>query len=250
MKSKYSNQIKIINYITSTDRFKFLFLLAILFAAYAAFVLGISTDNFLDAIFIPFQFNIFNILFFALIFFNNLNTCSTFETKFDYYIIRLENKKNFIKEIMKNSILMNLFYLLIFFLFYFMFLSLIKFGNFEIHNYSNYSINNFIYVIYYLIRYFLITILLNVITTYLYLNFKMIATIGFNVLFLIGFMMVPISADPINNISLIIWFFLSPIVFSNFSLDVTSFITFLIIVEIIIIIIHKITLKNKNVVIT
>lgn len=250
MKNKYRNQIKIINYITSTDRFKLLFLLAIIFSAYAAFVLGISTDNFIDAIFIPFQFNIFNIIFFALIFLNNLNTCSTFETKFDYYIIRLQNKKKFIKEMLKNSILANLFYLLIFFLFYFMFLSLIKFGNFEIHSYLNYSINNFTYVIYYLIRYILITVLINVISTYLYLNFKTIITIGFNIIFLIGFMMISISAEPINNITLIIWNFLNQTVFSNFSLDLTSFVAFIIILEIIIIIMNKITLKNKNVVIT
>lgn len=250
MKSKFHNQIKIINYITSTDKFKMLFFLSIIFSAYASFILGSNIDNIIDAIFVPFQFNIFNIIFLSLLFLNNLNTCSIFEKNFDFYIMRLKNKKNYISELIKNTIIINLLYILIFLLFYFSLLILLKMNQFEIHNYANYEISNLFYVIYYLLRYFIIIILINIISTYVYINFKKIITIVINVVFNVGFFIRTMTLVPNNNINIIIWDFFTSLSFSNFSLDILSSISLIIILEIIIIILHKITFINKQVVIT
>lgn len=250
MKSKFHNQIKIINYITSTDKFKLLFILAIVFSIYASLILGNNINNVIDAIFIPFQFNIFNIIFFALLFLSNLNTCSMFEKNFDFYIMRLQNKNKYIKESIKNSIIINLFYILIFLILYFSFLIIFKSNQFEIHNYANYNVSNLAYLIYYLLRYIVLAILINVIFTYIYINFKNIVTISINVIFLIFFLIRSVSIEPINNLNIIIWDFFSSSHFSNFSLDLLSFLILLIIIELIIVIIHKVTLINKKVEIT
>lgn len=247
MKNKFHNQIAIINYITSTDKFKLLFFLAIIFSLYASLALGNSVDNLVDAIFIPFQFNIFNIIFFSLLFLNNLNTCSIFEKKFDFYIMRLQNKNKYIKESIKSSIIINLFYILIFLILYFSLFLIFRLNQFEIHNYANYNISNFIYLIYYLLRYIILAILINVIFTYVYINFKDIVTISINTIFLIFFLIKPISIEPLNNLNIVIWDFFTSTTFANFSLDLLSFLTLLIIIELIIIIIHNLTLLNKKV---
>ena len=57
------------------------------------FILGVSVDNFFDSILVQFQFSIFNIFLFTLVFFNNMNACSIFKNDFTFYIMRLKNKK-------------------------------------------------------------------------------------------------------------------------------------------------------------
>ena len=61
MKIKMRNQIKILNYITSKEKFKALFVMITILSLYGSIILGVSEDNFIDSILIPFQFPIFNL---------------------------------------------------------------------------------------------------------------------------------------------------------------------------------------------
>ena len=250
MKNKFHNQIIITNYITSTERFKLLFVIGIFIAFYGSVILGIGNDNFIDSAFIAFQFPIYNIIVFAIIFFNTLNTCSVFEKKFNFYIIRLKNKKNYCNEMIKNVVAINLYYLILFFILFFAFLLLFKVNNIEIHNYMNYSMNNFVYLIYYLIRYILLALLISIVSALIYLNYKTLITMLFNFIFLLGFMVFPAKLIPKENIDINIWSFFSSETFENFTLDIASTLALIIFIQIIIILVYNLTIKNKKMVIS
>lgn len=244
------NQIKILNYICSTDRFKLIFFLIIILSLYGSIVLGISNSNFIDSIFIPFSFPIFNIFMFALLFFNTLNTCSIFDKKFSFYIIRLKTKNNYIKEILKTTVFLNLFYFLIFFIFYFISLNIFKLGNFTIHPYSDYVVNNLIYVVFYLIRYVAISLLITMISALCYVNLKGKITMAINVIFLMGFMLTPTISEVRSGFTIVPWNYFSNDLYSSFITEISFSILFIFVLELIIYIIYHLTLKNKKLVIT
>lgn len=249
MKNRFHNQIQILNYITSTDRFKLLFGIGIIIAIYASFVLSASTDNFIDSVFMAFQFNIFNVILFALLFFNTQNTCVVFENQFSFYIVRLKNKKNYIKEVVKNIIICNLFYLFIFFLFYFSFLLLLK-NDFSVHSYMSYNISNLIYLIYYIIYYIILLIGVTILSGFVYMNFKTTITFCFDGMFLFGFMLGNVKLYSKDYYDFIFWNHFSPEVFSTLSLDITSIIGVILLVQIMIMVGYYFTLKNQRMVIT
>ena len=57
------------------------------------------------------MFDIFNIFMFLILFINTLNICTTFDNEFSFYIIRLNNKKRYIKELLKNVLIFNILHL-------------------------------------------------------------------------------------------------------------------------------------------
>lgn len=250
MKNKFLNQIIITNYITTTERFRLLFIIGVFISFYGSAILGGSIDNIVDSSFIAFQFSIYNIILFTIIFFNTLNTCSIFEKNFNFYTIRLKNKKNYCNEMIKNVIAINCYYILLFLILFFTFMILFNGFNIEIHNYLNYSINNFIYLIYYLIRYILLSLFVSVISALIYLNYKTIITMLFNFIFLIGFIAFATNLNPKENININIWKFFSAETFGNFTLDITSTLALIIVMQIIIIFIYNFTIKNKKLVIS
>lgn len=96
MKNRYRNEIQILNYVTTTEKYKGIFFTSFILSLYGGFVLGGSVDNFFNSILVPFQFSIFNIFLFSLVLLNNINVCSIFKNDFSFYIIRLKNKKEYI----------------------------------------------------------------------------------------------------------------------------------------------------------
>lgn len=219
-------------------------------AFYGSFILGISTDNFIDASFIAFQFPIFNIIFFSIIFFNTLNTCAVFGKRLIFYVIRLKNKKNFIKEVVKNVVSVNLFYILIFFITFFAFMLLFKGNNFRISNYHNYNVSNLFYLIFYLTRYTLCSILVSIVVSLIYLNFKTIVAIIVNFIFLVGFMVFTVSAVPKESVDFNIWKLFTRETFGNISLEITSTLIILFVLQLMILIFLQYTANNKKVVIS
>lgn len=245
MKNKIHNQIRILNYITSTDKFKGLFFLEFIVAFYASLVLSASTNNYIDSILVAFQFNIFNIILFSLFFLNTLNTCSVFKHDFSFYIIRLKDRKNYIKEVIKNIILVNIFYMLLFLLIYFSSLLIVK-SDFTFYNYATYEINNFIYILYYLFRYFVILLSTSVFVGLIYLNFETIITFITGLLILSEFMIGVTRIYPKDYYDLFLWNLLSAEYFSNIKKDFISSVLVIIILQILNIIVYKLSRVNKK----
>lgn len=250
MKNKIHNQVNIINYIVSTERFKVIFIMTIILALYGSVILGKGSKNFIDAVIIPFQFSIFNIFMFSLLFLNTFNTYSTFDKHFSNYIIRLESKNNYLKEQIKNTIILNVFYLILFFLLFFIFLNLSKTGIVEIHNYNNYNVNNLVFTLFYLIRYVVYALLITTASTLLIANCKLEFTVCLWLFFLSGFILNPYCATVKDTFSLNIWNYFGQIDYSSFMMELSFSILFGFLLELIIYILYKLTLKNKKMVIT
>lgn len=250
MKNKLHNQIKVLSYITSTDRFRLLFLMLIILALYAAIVLGIAKDNFFDSILLPFEFYIFNIFMFALLFLNTLNTCTIFNKNFSFYIMRLKNKANYIKELFKTTIVLNLFFFLLFFIFYFVILIFFKPCNFNIYNYQNYGISNFIYTIFYMGRYIVLSILIMLISASIYIILKEKITMITSAIFMAGFMLPLQSTSLGSSFTIIPWNYFLSLSYSSFMTEVIFSILFMFILGLIVYIMYKISLKSKKMVIT
>ena len=233
MKSKYHNEIKIINYIASTEKYKGIFFSSLLLSLYGGLILGQSAHNFFDSIL------------------NNISACSILKKDFSFYIIRLKNKKEYIKLIIRVTILMYLFHIFIILLFIFMIFLLTTFNDLNISIYQNYAISNFTYSFFYLIRYILLGMLLTLIFSLIYINTNDKIILTLQSLFLILIMYFDkFKLEPRTTFSLSIWSYFRNVIYETFSLEVTSSIFMVLILEIIIILLYQLSLKNKKVEIT
>lgn len=246
MKSKYHNERKIIEYILTTDKFKTIFLLAVVISLYGGFVLGASINNFFDSILLPFSFSIFNIMFFSLVFFNNIILCSILNKEFSYYIMRLKTRKKYIGLLLRLSIVMFLILFFIVFCFILMCLFLTTFKDLSIHNYYNYSISNFVYCIFYLIRYILYGIVITIIFSLIYINTNLRITLIFSGLFLICMLCFGKVVVGRNNVSFLIWSFFSITVYSSFNLEIISFLIMLLLLEVIAYFLYIFSINNRK----
>ena len=248
MRNKLRNDFKILDYITSNEKYKAIFFVSMIVVIYGTLVLGIASDNFFDSILIPFQFPIFNILIFSLLFLNNLNLCSILKKDFSFYVIRLKNKKEYFKTLIRISTINYLFNFIIMLLFMFILLLLTTISNTSIHNYQNYNVSNFVYLLFYMFRYIIYGLLIMLISSLIYVNTNDKITLCFQLLFLSMFLQNNIiNIYGKNNITLLIWSYFSGTTFSTFNLEILSSILVLLLLEFIYFFLFYISEKIKKV---
>ena len=251
MKSKYRNELKIINYITTTDKYKAIFFTTLILCLYGGFILGTSANNFFDSILVPLQFPIFNVFFFSIIFINNLNVCSILKKDFSFYTLRLKNKKEYIKFLLRVSAIMFLFHIIIIFLILFTCLFLTTFNNVEIYNYQNYfvnyGINNLTFCCFYCIRYILFGLLITIISSLIYINAGQKTAIVINIIFLILMFYLGGTMTLYDSFSLLIWSYFTSTMYTTFSLELSSSVFMVLILEIIILSLYHISKNNKRI---
>lgn len=246
MKNKYRNELKIINYITTTERYKAIFLVSIIISLYGGFILGGATENFFNSLLVPLQFPMFNVFFFAVIILNNINVCSIFKNSFPNYIMRLKSRKEYIKSIIRLSMIMFLFHFLIILLFILMCLFLINMTNFDIENYASYGTSNLIYVIFYLFRYIIFGILLTIIFSLIYINTNTKITLMFGGGFLLLMFYFGNIIQIRDSFSLSIWSYYTKTLYSTFGLEISSSVFMILLLEIIIAVLYFFSNKNKR----
>ena len=173
------------DYLTHKDKYKIIYILTIVSALYGYYVLGIGEDDALRSILIAFQFEIFNLFFFIITFLTTMFVIETFNNDFSNIIIRLKNKKNYLLNIVLINIIMFLFNLFLFGIIYFTLIIISKIGTTQITTYEPYNINTLMYVIYYMGRYFILLLNINIISIYLYLNFGRLKTGIFQIIILL-----------------------------------------------------------------
>ena len=249
MRTNWRNQRRILNYITSNERFKIIFVMSIVLAVYGGVGLGISSGNYLDSILSCFTFNVFNVFIIALLFLNTLNTCSIFDKEFSFYTIRLENKRNYLKQVIKIVLLVNLFYFLIFFLLYFMALNIFNFGQLNIYKFMNYNVTNLTYMIFYMVRFIVISMIICSLSALIFINFKERIMIMFNFVFMAGFM-VNFAYDANKTFSILPWHYYEIMRYPSFMTEISYSLLFIFILEVIYAIIYNFTIKNKRLVIS
>lgn len=239
MKSKIARYRLISNYILSTDKFKIIFLLMVALVLYGGVVLGTNINNFFDSILMSYQFFFFNIFFFALLIFNTLNTCSVFD-KLKFYIIRLKDKKHYLREMVLISLIQNLIFIILFLILYFSVLILLKFGMFDVYSYKSYEISNLIYSLFYLVRYIFISLLISIIISILNFKYNNIVNRIVIILFLIGFFV--FSELGINNLfifKLLPYNYLNDAVYDRFLSEVIYSSIYLVTLVLIILVLFK-----------
>ena len=249
-KAKLHNEFKIIKYIMSTQKYKAIFLFTILLCMYGVFALGITQNDFITSILTPFMFHLFNIFLFSIFFLNNNNACSILKSDFSFYIMLLGNKKEYVKTTLRvSSILYSIHFIMVIMIMLSCFL-LTTFSNFEVYNYGLYTISNVAYCIFYLFRYFVIGLLIILIFTIVHINIsqKYVIILQVAYLFLLFYFSVYIMLQ--DKITLNVFKYFNIVNYSTFSLEVTSSIIMVLVLEIILCIGYFITNKIKRVVVS
>ncbi len=226
MRSRSHNFFVLLKYLMDTEKFKVIFFITLIIALYGAIVLGIEANSLSESILLIFQFPIFNILLFLIVFFNTLSVCSIFSKKFDFYLIRKKSKKEATKEIMFFTSIYNIIYLIMLFIMVISFCLLLKGSNLNNLNYLNYSVDNNTYMIFYIIRYFLILTLISLLNVILYQKIQW-KILFFNLVFIMGFILYPSNNYIKNAINIIPWNYFSNVNYSTFSKEIISTLLFL-----------------------
>ncbi len=239
MKQKWKNK-EMFQYIISKDNFKLCFLFAICISVYGGAILATNTQNVFSAFLLSFSFSIFQILFFALFFYNTYTTLTIVNRDLHNYIYRLGSKANYINSSIRLSILSNLYLLLLFLL---MFLTAYNFLG------PGISFNGEIdlgYFFFFFFRYFMIWILTCIILSYLYLISKVKLSYVFSCLFLVAILGYSYLLVPYQYL-----FFPGSLLdayaqFPSFSIQLILSISFIIVLIMVLFLLYFYSRKNKG----
>ena len=239
MKQKWKNK-EMFQYIISKDNFKLCFLFAICISVYGGAILVTNTQNVFSAFLLSFSFPIFQILFFALFFYNTYMTLTIVNRDLHNYIYRLGSKANYINSSIRLSILSNLYLLLLFLL---MFLTAYNFLG------PGISFNGEIdlgYFFFFFFRYFMIWILTCIILSYLYLISKVKLSYVFSCVFLIAILGYSYLLVPYQYL-----FFPGSLLdayaqFPSFSIQLILSISFIIVLIMVLFLLYFYSRKNKG----
>lgn len=218
MKDKSHRRYHLINYLMSTNKFKFIFLLSLCIAAYGGYFLTQSTQDLFLSMITSLQFGAFLICFFTLFFLNTIYACSEFH-KLEFYMIRFHSKKNYFYDLLKTVFLLNSLLLLIFFLLYFGFLIFSKISFVSIDPYLDYSISNLAYSIFSIIKLCFFLFLTTWILTIFYHKNKISWVYLFGGVFLIGFLFTNTFLGIENDFQFAPWNYLKFIQYSSFQVE-------------------------------
>lgn len=245
MKKKLDNYI--IDTITRTSKFKILFILSIFLAFFGAYGLGANNKDFFGTILISFSSGYFNLGFLLLLFLNTIHFCSWF-SHYDSYIIRLKDKKDYLKQMIRQGLKLNLIWIFSFFFIYLIILSFTNFGYFQGNKIFSYEISSYIYVIFYLLRYFGFACLLSffIICFYVFLGERKTMILSF--IFFIGYILTLfLDVDfSKNNFKILFYSYYMLYDYGSFSLEVFYSVLYLLLLECFLYFLVYIFMKKKS----
>lgn len=168
------NKLKYYNsnfyYYANSQKFKFLFVLMIIISLYCSSALTYvdgSYLNYIPAIFLIFNNKVFIIFMLFICLMTTINTYIHFSNN-NYYIIRLKSQKEYLKELINNTIFNNLSTQIIQLTMILIGLNIFCSSDFGISIIENYNILNIIYLLFFLIRTFIILLIVSVINCMLF----------------------------------------------------------------------------------
>lgn len=163
-----------IKHMLNEYRFKIIVLFIICFNLFGCIYIAIG-KNYLDALFSTLSNPYYSLLLLSLTLVNTINTFDTFEKK-DNYIIRFENREKYLKQLVINIFVSNSVLFIINLVVLLICLNLFIGSYFVIESWYNYNIPNLIYLMFYIIRIFIIIQIVSIINSLLLklLNFKIV----------------------------------------------------------------------------
>ena len=164
--------------------------------------------------------------------------------------MRLRNKKEYVNTTIRVSSLLYSIHFIIVIMIMLAWYMLTTFNNIDIHSYNTYAVSNIIYCVFYLFRYYVIGLLIMLISTMIQVNSKEKWAILFDVIFL--FFQYYFNAYIIlqDKVTLNVWKYFCIVNYSTFSLEVISSIFMILVLEIIILLFYYFTNKLKRMVIS
>ncbi len=247
MKSKKNlfNDQTLTDFITKTSTFKIILFFTIVTAFYGAYVIGYGIDGFFEPIIFSHTNSYYNVMFFAVLALNTINTSRIFTENTDY-IIRLDNRKNYLKKLVVIVTKVNILLIIIHLFSFFTILLFTKFDNFKITEYLDYDINNLSYSVFLLLRYYIYAILFSIINSLFYERFGEKKTMIIDFIFVICFGFGISSSMMESNFSFLPWEYFKLKNYGSFSKEIIISIFYLIIIEVLAIILFKIISQRKK----
>lgn len=244
MKKKLSKYKILIETISKTSIFKVTLLFSIIVCFY-----GVSLSNYLKdyftSILVPFSFSYFNMMFFVLLFINTVNSCNIIRKNYNY-IIRLENRNNYIKNIIVVNLIINLIWIIIFTMIFIGMLSLFKLETFNIYNINGYNTNIVIHTIFYTMRYYIFSIIISLIFSCFYTTTNKKSPYIMALIFTIGFLIGNGSFEVVNKFQLLPWKYYETIKYTSFNLEIIYSILYFLILQILLFLSYKYASQKKH----
>lgn len=248
LKNKIRDNLKIVNYIMKSEKFNLLFVLTIVFSIYGGIFLSSSDLSFFDNAIIAFQYNIYNIFIFSLFVLNNNNFLNFFNYDFGFYIIRLKTKKNYIKEKIKFYIIYHSLYFIMLLLLFFSSSLIVRMHNIVFSEYYFYGISNYTYMIYLFIKLYLLSLLLGIVNIFVYDKFGKAISLIVNFVLIGGFMVTFTTIEQLGNLIYFLpWTFLEMFKYSSFMIEISYFLFYVIVLEIIIYVCYRLYIRKKKI---
>ena len=241
----FKNSLKIYNYFTTGNHFKFLFVCGLLLCIYAGGVLGISSENFLDSLVIPMQIPYFNTILFLMYFINGMFVSNIYNKNFDYFIIRYQKKETFKKKMIQTINILNIYYSIIFIILYFSLMLLFNYNGIKVIILDKYHITNLIYIVFFIVRYFVFINIYASLFNLIYLNKNRHLTIIILTAYILGFFFLDFL-DVNNTFTLNPWIYVFKENYRSFNLEVFSSIFNFALLLIFYIIIYKFIIKKNE----
>lgn len=241
---KKSSTYKILSFLTNTRKFRIIVCLSVMLGLYGSVTLSANINNYFSSLLNAFQFSTFNLLLFVIIFINTIYICTNFD-KYDFYIIRLKDKKKYIKELIKLTSYSNLIVISIIIFSFLMILNLLKTQYFFPETYYGY-INNIAYSFFYLIRYIILVILLGIINV---IGYHRLGEKKILVLDLLFCSIFPIYYGPtiesVESFSILPWRYFRAANYGDFIIEICYSLLYILILEILILILYR-TINKKR----
>lgn len=244
-KNKLRNDLWVLSSIIGNDKFKLIFVLLVCLSIYGGFVLGIGFTNVIDAMLCTFPYPFFLVFMFGLAFLNVINAVSVFKG-YDFYAIRLENKINYTKRIIKIILMATIFFIIIFLLLYVICLNFQLVNNFAVKQYQYYGISNIIYILFYLIKYFIILILLSIIVGLIHHRFSYKGSVPLILIVLSGFYLVEMQSGVVSFQPLL-WNYFMLLNYGSFTMEICYSALYILILDLVCYLLYKyITMGRKK----
>lgn len=242
MEKKWFKNKPIIDGITKTTRFKVIFIFVIAIAFIGGLTNTEPKKELFTAILNYHSSIIFTAGFFLVFLLATLNTCLEFY-KNDAYIIRLNNKKNLLKQLIILVLQINGLLFLCYAIIYIIVLNINMFDCYDVGAIFQYSIKSDIYSIFFAIRAYLFIMMFMIINTILFVLIKENKTVLINLIYLLIF---PIY-DPLVSIHfrLLPWDYFSIINYGCFTKELKYSIFYLLVLIIVTIILFLFTAHKK-----
>lgn len=243
-KKEINSTLEILNFLTNKNKFKVTIILSFLLSIYGGFILSAGIKNYFNSAILTFQFPTFNVLLFLILFINTINVCSMFD-KYEFYIIRLKDKKTYLKELIKIVVYSNIIVLSVIILTYFALLNLVEFQYLISSTFNNY-INNIAYMFFYFVRYIIIALSMSILCTLSYVKFGEKKTLFVSIVFVAFFWVIGTSLETVNSFSFLPWKYFKFVKYGSFSLEINYSLLFILLIELIICLVYKLVNTRFN----